>query len=142
MMQKKSLLSLKIEVKRLVNKSPEFYVRLNQEELTNQDNQFIGYTSFGTNTLEVVFLNKIANDTKIDNQGNIVEDLCVIVDSLSIDNIDVSHDCKRHGIYTTQDQTVESTHGFLHKNGVFCYKFVCPIFYHLRNRNLIKNTNT
>ena len=141
MIQKKSSLSLKIKVKCLTDKSPEFCVQLNQIELVNNNNQFDVCPVLGPNTLEVTFLNKADTDTKIDSEGNILEDLAVIIDSLSIDNINISNDCKEYGIYTTQDQTVESTYGFMHKNGVFCYTFVYPIFYHLRNRNLIKNTN-
>jgi len=123
----------------LSDKTPEFCVRLNQIELTNENNQFNGSPTFGTNTLEVIFLNKGESDTKIDSNGKIIEDLSVIVDSLVIDDIDVSSDCRRYGIYTTQDNTIEQTYGFLHKNGVFYYNFTTPIFYYLRNKNLIKN---
>lgn len=142
MIQKKSSLSLKIEVKCLTDKSPAFCVKLNQVELANKNNQFDGSPVLGPNTLEVTFSNKVDTDTKIDSEGNIFEDLAVIIDSLLVDKVDVSGDCKQYGIYTTQDQTTERTYGFMHKNGVFRYKFVCPIFYHLRNRNLIKNTDT
>jgi hypothetical protein len=138
MIQKKSSLSLKIKVKCLADKSPNFCVQLNQVELTDKNNQFDGGPVIGQNTLQVTFLNKVDTDTKIDSDGNILEDLAVIIDSLLVDEVDVSSDCKQYGIYTTQDQTVERTHGFMHKNGVFYYKFVYPIFYHLRNRNLIK----
>jgi hypothetical protein len=142
MTQKKSSLSLKINIKCLADKSPEFYVRLNQVELTNKNNQFNGSTVVGSNTLEIIFLNKTDTDTKVDRDGNVLEDLAVIIDSLYVNDVDASNDCKQQGIYTTQDQKIENTNGFLHKNGVFCYKFMCPIFYHLRNRNLIENTST
>ena len=138
MIQKKSSLSLKIKVKYLTHKSPDFCVQLNQVELADKNNQFDGSPVLGQNTLQVTFLNKVDTDTKIDSEGNILEDLAVIIDSLLVDEVDVSSDCKQYGIYTTQDQTVELTYGFMHKNGVFNYKFVYPIFYHLRNRDLIK----
>jgi len=138
MIQKKSSLSLKIKVKCLSDKSPSFYVQLNQVELTDNNNQFDGSPVLGQNTLEVTFLNKVDTDTKIDSEGNILEDLAINIDSLLVDEVDVSGDCKQYGIYTTQDHAVERTYGFMHKNGVFCYKFVYPIFYHLRNRDLIK----
>jgi hypothetical protein len=138
MIQKKSSLSLKIKVKCLTDKSPDFCVQLNQVELADENNQFDGSPVLGQNTLQVTFLNKVDTDTKIDSEGNILEDLAVIIDSLLVDEVDVSSDCKQYGIYTTQDQAVERTYGFMHKNGVFCYKFVYPIFYHLRNRDLIK----
>ena len=141
MAQKKSLLSLKIKVLCLTNKSPEFCVQLNQDELVNNNKQFFGYPTLGPNTLKVTFLNKNSTDTKTDSNGNILEDLAVIIESLSIDDIDITNDCKQYGIYTTQCQTVESTHGFLHKNGVFCYEFVWPIFYHLRTRHMIKKAD-
>jgi len=142
MIQKKYSLSLKIIVKCLADKSPEFYVKLNQVELANENNQFDGSTIIGPNTLEVTFFNKKDADTKIDSNGNILEDLAVIIDSLFVHDIDASDDCKRNGVYTTEDQTVESTYGFLHKNGVFRYEFLSPMFYYLRNKNLIKNTYT
>jgi len=138
-MQKKYSLCLKIKVMCLTDKNPEFYVRLNQIELANEKNQFNGYPTFGANTLEVIFLNKSESDTKIDKDGKIIEDLSVIIDTLTVDEIDISNNCKQYGIYTTQNNTVENTYGFLHKNGVFCYNFITPIFYHLRNKNLIHN---
>ena len=124
----------------LTDKNPEFYVRLNQVELINKDNQFNGYPTFGANTLEVIFTNKSESDTKIDKDGKIIQDLSVIIDTLTVDEIDISNNCKQYGVYTTQNNTIENTHGFLHKNGVFCYNFTTPIFYHLRNKNLIHNT--
>jgi len=137
-MQKKYSLSLKIKVMCLSDKIPEFYVRLNQVELINENNQFNGHPTFGANTLEVVFLNKSDSDTKIDKDGKIIEDLSVIIDTLIVGGIDISNNCKQYGIYTTQSNTIENTYGFLHKNGIFCYNFITPIFYHLRNKNLIQ----
>ncbi len=44
----------------------------------------------GAHELTIELLNKLSSDTKLDNNGNIVEDMLLNIDSIEIDNIEIA----------------------------------------------------
>jgi len=142
--QKKFLTSLQLKLHQLPTKTPEFTVTFNGDVQTAQEvidsvATFSMYSEFGENQLVIQFLNKDINDTLVDQDGNIISDLALEIKSMSVSGIDITHQIKKKSCYiTVNDNTVQHTHyGYLHRNGHLTFDFQCPIFYFLRNCNLL-----
>lgn len=134
MTQKKFTACLNIETSSLPDKTPLYVIKNN--------NKVCGVNfeaDFGSNQLEIEFLNKEPEDTEINEHGTIVADLNVQIQNLTVDNIDLTTQFKNNCIYVTHDGTVEKTYGFLHKNGKVTFDYVCPPFLFSRNLALLKN---
>jgi len=141
--QKKFLTSLQIKLHKLSDKSPEFVVTLNGDtqvavEQSNDITTFVMYSLFGNNQLVINFLNKDCNDTVVDANGNITNDLAVEFKTITIENVDITHEIKNISCYVPYGETQpQSTYGYMHKNGQLTVDYQCPIFYFLRNCNLL-----
>ena len=81
-------------------KLPEFRISVGGTEYVHSTlsaNDAVEYFDFdaeiveGAHSLDIVFLNKTMYDTKLDTNGNIVEDLLLNIDSIEIDDIDISN---------------------------------------------------
>lgn len=108
---------------------PEFSVYLNGIPLRIDSNTASGHTGIGPNTLTIAFTNK----------QHYHHHLALELEALTVDDIDLTHDIKSNGKYITDDGDQETTYGYMHKNGTLTFEFLCPVFYYLRNKNLIKN---
>lgn len=141
--QKRFLTSLQIKLHQLPAKTPDFTVTFNgnvqtAQEVNDSVATFVMYSDFGKNQLVVQFLNKDINDTMVDHNGNIVSDLAVEIKSMTVSDVDITHQIKKKSCYISVDNnTAQHTHGYLHKNGCLTFDFECPIFYFLRNCNLL-----
>lgn len=138
---KKFSTCLLIKTQGLTNKQPEFIVTLNnvtqsfsglQDDIVTVDMLAV----LGNNVLTVDLLNKSANDTVVDSEGTIINDLNLNLFKFSVDGIDVTDRIKQQVKYLTCDNEFENTHGFMHKNGRLTIEFQCPIFYFLRDHIL------
>ena len=143
--QKKFLVHLHVKQHCLTNKRPKFLVKLNNiiqldHELKNNNELFFTlYANFGGNNLSIEFLNKNSNDTVINNDHSIKEDLALEIIELDIGNINFTDIIKQHNIYRCEDGAIEQTYGYMHKNGIINFNFDCPPFYALRNLTLINH---
>ena len=79
-------------------KLPEFKISVGGTEYVHRTlsaNHAVEYFEFdaeiveGAHSLDIAFLNKTVQDTKLDTDGNIVEDLLLNIDSIEIDEIDI-----------------------------------------------------
>jgi hypothetical protein len=99
-MDEKEILAFKIGLSGTSDKKQtEFKISINGDtvvhsKLTKQPNEteyfeFTYEISEGDNNLEISLLNKGFGDTVIDNEGNIVGDMLLNIDSIEIDEIDL-----------------------------------------------------
>jgi hypothetical protein len=82
-------------------KQPEFKISIGEHEYFHQtltvDLNEIEYFEFdadlveGDNSLDITFLNKINNDTVLDVDGNIVNDMLLTINSVEVDEIDLGN---------------------------------------------------
>jgi hypothetical protein len=82
-------------------KQPEFKISISGHEYLHGtlsvDQNEIEYFEFdvelseGANSLDIAFLNKINNDTVLDADGNIVDDVLLTINSVEIDEIDLGN---------------------------------------------------
>lgn len=130
---KKFLVSLNLNLHSTSTKVPEVVVRLNDTQVDFTKNL---EGVFGENVLSISFLNKHPSDTKLNDHGDIVEDLAVEITKFTVDGQDFTHEIKQQNNYVTASG-VQQTYGFMHTNGVLTYSFVCPGFYYKRNINIL-----
>ena len=131
----------KLKLHSKLNKKPKFNILIDnaEQEYLEENNYAIVNTSLslGNHVLKIKFLNKLPEDTLVDEDGKIIEDLAIEFLESSIDDIDFSHVIKERGNYYVNNN-IEKTYGFMYTNGLFEFKFQTPGFLFLRNINLIK----
>lgn len=77
---------------------------------------------------DIEFLNKERNDTKVVN-GEIVEDLAVIIKRIDHRGFDFWPEIDKLGTYTTNDnRIITGTGGFMAFKGIFKFKIQKPLF--------------
>lgn len=87
----------------------------------------------GEHRLEFVMKNKTSADTKVDADGNIVEDARLIVSNLEFDGIELNQVFIENAVYThnfngTGDQTQNKFYGDMGCNGTVSLEFTTPIY--------------
>lgn len=132
MLQKKFTACLDIKTISLPNKIPLYVIKNNGKVCGDRFD-----AEFGDNRLEIEFLNKMPNDSHVDENGNIIADLTVEIQGLTVDGVDLTMQFKNNCVYVINDGSIEKTYGFLHKNGKVTFEFVCPPFLFLRNLALV-----
>lgn len=80
------------------------------------------------NKIEIILKNKDPSDTKIVD-GNIVEDLLLIVEQLKVDSIDFTKKLPKISQYRDSQNCLHFTNGYITFNGVFTIKFHKNILY-------------
>jgi hypothetical protein len=90
-------------------KLPEFKISVGGTEYVHSTlsvNHAVEYFEFdaeiieGAHSLDIAFLNKKVQDTRLDIDGNIVEDLLLNIDSIEIDEIDIGNLKWTASVYT------------------------------------------
>ena len=79
-------------------------------------------------TIDISLLNKEANDTKVVN-GNITEDLLIIVDQLRINQINLIDKLSKISVYKDQQGNVHRTHTYITFNGTMTIKLHKNLLY-------------
>ena len=87
----------------------------------------------GEHELRVVISGKITDHTKVDAQGNIIEDVVVSIANITIDEIDVNQLFNEKCVYThdfngTQPEIQDTFYGAAGCNGTISFKFSTPIY--------------
>jgi hypothetical protein len=140
-MRKKFEGSLKLRLLRTSKKTPKFQIRINDENVEvpepNEDIVVIPCIfPLGDNIIDVEFINKEPADTVVADD-KIVEDLAIQIEEFFVDGIDMSHNFKVASRYT--DSPMHNSYGFMYKNGVLSFQFICPVFLYIRNLALVKD---
>lgn len=79
-------------------------------------------------TIDISLLNKEPNDTKVVD-GNITEDLLIIVDQLRIDQINLIDKISKISVYKDQQGNVHRTHTYITFNGTMTIKLHKNLLY-------------
>lgn len=79
--------------------------------------------------LKFVMSNKKAEHTRIDNEGNIVEDACLVISDIEFDGIIVPNQAVyTHDFNGTQAPTTEKFYSHMGCNGTVSLKFTTPVY--------------
>jgi hypothetical protein len=84
--------------------------------------------------LYIVMKGKTQQDTKLDEQGNIIEDTIIDVKNITIDEINIDHlmiDLSQYihdGNGTEVSQSIHKFYGHMGCNGRVQLKFTCPVY--------------
>ena len=81
-----------------------------------------------TKIISINFNNKESADTKLIN-GQVSEDLAILIDRIEVSGIDISDYKDKFGIYKTTNGKVLKTHGYMGFNGTYTFKFRYNPFY-------------
>jgi hypothetical protein len=84
-------------------------------------------------TLKFVLKNKTAEQTQINEAGEIVKDSCLTIANFSFDDIDLGqlffeHATYEHDFNGTQPKTTDAFYGVMGCNGTVTFKFATPIY--------------
>lgn len=87
----------------------------------------------GKHLLEFVMSGKTIDHTKIDDQGNIVEDRVIRITDISLDDIDLNYIFTKNSVYLndrngTQDAVQEPFYDVMGCNGVVQFRFTTPVY--------------
>lgn len=80
-------------------------------------------------TIKIIFFGKDANDTKVDANGNITEDLFLIIEKLSIDNFNFLPKLPKISVYCSDTGTIYKTFNYMSFNGTITIKIHKNILY-------------
>jgi hypothetical protein len=86
------------------------------------------YNLDAVHQIKIHFVNKEPNDTKVQD-GTIVEDLLLVLDKLSVDDIDLVGDLPLISVYRDLDGTVYRTHNYITFNGCMTIKIHKNLLY-------------
>lgn len=94
---------------------------------------------FGKNIIEIQLTNKEPADTVVDKNGNITDDMILIIDDiiLSSCNRSVKYMIDEFGSYIVNDN-LHKTHGWMSWNGSYVFKVSSPSYMWLRNKDIFK----
>jgi hypothetical protein len=87
----------------------------------------------GTHKIVLQLINKTDQDTLVDEDGNIVEDLWVKITKIEIDGFDITDKIDLISTYTDNYKNPVNTYGFLGFNTEYTLNLQTPGFYFIRN---------
>jgi hypothetical protein len=108
-------LRLSIERKACRDKLPTSFV-LHGHQRRCQDQEVITLDVNDTDTVLLYMIGKDANDTIVNQDGNVVEDVAVIVKSIYLENVNFTHCAHRLPYCNLEHQTLPSN-AYMSKNG-------------------------
>lgn len=99
----------------------------------NDQEQFIVDANFGIHDFSILLLNKEPNDTVVDKDGNILDDLYVIIEDILIDNITIKNHIDCFSEYTDNNGEKIKTFGYLSFATEFKFWLQVPGYIFKRN---------
>jgi hypothetical protein len=99
----------------------------------------IQHVPLGLHDLTIRLINKEAHDTVIDHNGNIIEDLYVVIESLKVDGHDAVNKLNSISCYHDNHGNKINTHGWLGFSQDFKIFIQTPGWYFMRNLNVLSN---
>jgi hypothetical protein len=100
----------------------------------------INHSIAGSYTLKIFFTDKLPNDTKVDNQGNIIEDKNFELDQIVIDDYDIE-ELKWLSKYFADDGNTYESCLFFGPKGYFEINLNHPILPWILEQKHLKNNN-
>jgi hypothetical protein len=87
----------------------------------------------GEHSLKFVLKNKTSEHTKVDAEGNIIKDACLIIENVEFDGIALKQLLIDHSVYThdfngTKPETSNKFFGTMGCNGTVTLNFTTPIY--------------
>lgn len=87
----------------------------------------------GAHQIRLVIKNKTAEHTKIDAQGHIVQDACLVLEQVRFDDIDFEHLFAEHAVYChdfngTGPEQQDTFYRTMGCNGQVTFEFTTPIY--------------
>ena len=73
-------------------------------------------------TIDISLLNKETNDTKLNSEGQIVEDLLLVIEKISIGNIDLTNKIDKISVFRGDQGEIYRTFNYITFNGVYRIK--------------------
>lgn len=139
MEKRKRELFLSLTAQATAAKVPEYTVQVNGIVLDCPTNTVI--SGIGRNQVDYRFeceevdsikinlINKEPGDTKVDSDGTITEDLYLIIDKITVDQIDLTNKISKISSYAGTDGQVRQTHGYVSFNGCVTIKIHKNLLY-------------
>tara|TARA_R110000822_G_scaffold117869_1_gene250369 strand:- start:44 stop:478 length:435 start_codon:yes stop_codon:yes gene_type:complete len=92
----------------------------------------------GDHELKLIMKNKLVENTTVDENNNIVKDVCLGISNFSIDNIELNNSIIENTIYHhdfngTADPIEDQFYGSMGCNGTVVLKFSSPVYIWLLN---------
>jgi len=127
MKKRKRELFLSLTAQATAAKVPEYTVQVNDVVLACPDNTVT--TGIGRNqvdyrfeceevhSIKISLVNKEPGDTKVSSDGTITEDLYLVIDKITVDQIDLTNKISKISSYVGTDGQVRQTHGYISFNG-------------------------
>ena len=87
----------------------------------------------GDQELKFIMKNKTMDHTTVDEDGQIVKDVCLNISNFYIDNLELGHTflehCKYcHDFNATKDPVVDEFYGYMGCNGTLIFSFESPVY--------------
>ena len=129
---KKCLVLLQLKEHCLVNKLPEYLVRLNGESIYSSANHLYELNcNFGPNEIQIELRNKDDFDTTVVN-GEVTHDLAIEVISIISDKIDLTYQLKPYAKINGEIKNVEIKNSFyIGKNSTLSFPIICKCESHI-----------
>lgn len=108
-------LRLSIERKACGNKLPTSFV-LHQQQRHGQDQETITLDVSDTDTVLLYMTGKHAHDTMVDSNGNVTQDVAVVLKSIYLENVNFTHYAHRLPYRDLEHQALPS-HEYMSRNG-------------------------
>jgi hypothetical protein len=89
--------------------------------------------SIGIHDLKLRLINKVPEDTVVDDQGNIQEDVHAVIEKISVDDIDLTAQIDQISRYYNFDNHPIKTNGWLTSDQDFTMFVQTPGWYFFRN---------
>lgn len=132
-------LSLYLSLQSTTTKNPQYKLLVNEVEV-DQVPELVSIAPFKNehrydisldyvDTIKVVFFGKEEHDTKIDNNGKIVEDLFLTIEKFSIDNFDFLSKLSKISTYRGNNGSMYNTFNYMSFNGTITIKIHKNILY-------------
>lgn len=116
-------------------------IRINDQVLFDRDavtevfrlNTDIELADNQENILQIQLKNKTPEHTRVDTQGNIIQDSCIVIEHLAFDELELGQIVVEHAIYEhdfngTGPVTQERFYRYLGCNGTVTMKFNTPVY--------------
>ena len=79
--------------------------------------------------IKISLINKEPGDTKVSSDGTITEDLYLVIDKITVDQIDLTNKISKISSYVGTDGQVRQTHGYVSFNGCVTVKIHKNLLY-------------
>lgn len=135
----KKNLSLYLLLQSTTTKDPQYKLLVNDVEF-NQPAHIVQVGDYkqqhqyhidveSLHNIQIVFFGKEAHDTQVDSQGNVVEDLFLVIEKFAISDIDFLPKLPKISKYESNNKRIYNTFNYMSFNGTLTIKIHKNILY-------------